>query len=206
MKVMKIIAPAAAALLMSSCASKPAETGAEGNVGTAQAVIDNIMTRTSVRQYTSQPVDSATIETLLRAGMAAPSAVNKQPWHLYVVTDTAKLNALSQASPNARMAAHAPLAIVVCGDTDLFLEGEAREFWVQDCSAVTENILLAAHALGLGAVWTGTYPSEERCKAVSEVLSLPSNLIPLNTIVIGYPDGEFTPKDKWKPEKVTYVK
>jgi len=84
------------------------------------------------------------------------------------------------------------------------LDGNAREFWVQDCSAASENILLAATGLGLGSVWTGTYPSEERCAAVSEVLGLPETLIPLNTIVIGYPDGEVPPKDKWQESNISY--
>ena len=102
------------------------------------------------------------------------------------------------------MVARAPLAIVVCGDMTKALDGNAREFWVQDCSAASENILLAATGLGLGAVWTSTYPSEERCAAVSEVLGLPETLIPLNTIVIGYPDGDVTPKDKWKESNISY--
>ena len=168
------------------------------------AALENIATRTSVRSYHDKPVDAALIEQLLRAGMAAPSAVNKQPWHFVVVTDKAQLAALAKANPHAGMAAKAPLAIVVCGDMNKALSGEAREFWVQDCSAATENILLAANALGLGAVWTGTYPNQERCKAVSSVLQLPKNLIPLCTIVIGYPDKENTPKDKWKPENISY--
>lgn len=168
------------------------------------AALENIATRVSVRSYLDKPVDAALIEQLLRAGMAAPTAVNRQPWHFVVVTDKAQLNELAKANPHAGMAAHAPLAIVVCGDMKKALSGEAREFWVQDCSAATENILLAANALGLGAVWTGTYPDQNRCKAVSTVLNLPENLIPLNTIVIGYPDKENTPKDKWKPENISY--
>ena len=168
------------------------------------SVLDNIATRTSVRSYLDKPVDAAVIEQLLRAGMAAPSAVNRQPWHFVVVTDKAQLKELAKANPYAGMAAKAPLAIVVCGDMKKALSGDAREFWVQDCSAATENILLAANALGLGAVWTGTYPDQNRCKDVSAILKLPETLIPLNTIVIGYPAGENKPKDKWKPENISY--
>lgn len=185
-------------LLFLSCTSKAQKNGSE------QAVLDNIATRVSVRSYLDKPVEEAKIEQLLRAGMAAPSAVNKQPWHFVVVTDKQQLAALAKANPYAGMVAKAPLAIVVCGDMSKALPGSAREFWVQDCSAATENILLAANAMGLGAVWTGTYPSEERVKAVSKVLRLPKKLIPLNTIVIGYPDGTNTPKDKWKPANVSY--
>ena len=168
------------------------------------AALQNIATRTSVRSYLEKPVDAATVEKLLRAGMAAPTAVNRQPWHFVVVNEKSQLEALSKTNPYSSMLENAPLAIVVCGDMKKALEGNAREFWVQDCSAATENILLAANALGLGAVWTGAYPSEERCSAISEVLKLPENLIPLNIIVIGYPDGVNEPKDKWKPENISY--
>jgi len=96
------------------------------------------------------------------------------------------------------------LAIAVCGDMEKALEGPAQAFWVQDCSAATENILLAAHALGLGAVWTGCYPMMERMTNVSQVLNLPANLVPLSVIVMGYPNEQPEPKDKWKPENVTY--
>lgn len=185
-------------LLLSSCSTKAQKNGSE------QAVLNNIASRVSVRSYLDKPVEEAKIELLLRAGMAAPSAMNKQPWHFVVVTDKQQLAALAKANPYAGMAAKAPLAIVVCGDMNKALSGNACEFWVQDCSAATENILLAANAMGLGAVWTGTYPSEERVKAVSKVLQLPKKLIPLNTIVIGYPDGTNTPKDKWKPANVSY--
>lgn len=170
----------------------------------SEVVINNILKRTSVRSYEDRAVESEKVEKLLRAGMAAPTAVNKQPWHFIVITDKNQLLKLSEANPNAGMAAKAPLAIVVCGDMDKALEGDAREFWVQDCSAATENILLAATGMGLGAVWTGTYPSKERWAAVADVLRLPETLIPLNTIVIGYPDTEPTPKDKWKKQNISY--
>ena len=180
------------------------EANAQNKGNNHNAVLDNIATRTSVRSYLDKPVDAALIEQLLRAGMATPTAVNRQPWHFVVVTDKAQLKELAKANPHAGMLAKAPLAIVVCGDMKKALDGEARMFWVQDCSAATENILLAANALGLGAVWTGTFPDQKRCEAVAAVLNLPKELIPLNTIVIGYPDGENKPKDKWKPENISY--
>ncbi len=185
-------------VLASACSSKAQNNNVE------KAVLDNIATRVSVRSYLDKPVEEAKIEQLLRAGMAAPSAVNKQPWHFVVVTDKEQLKALAKTNPYAGMAAKAPLAIVVCGDMKKALPGKAQEFWVQDCSAATENILLAANALGLGAVWTGTYPTEERCEAVAKVLQLPKSIVPLNIIVIGYPDGKNTPKDKWKPSNISY--
>ena len=171
---------------------------------TSEVVLNNILERTSVRSYLDKSIEEDKIEKLLRAGMAAPTAVNKQPWHFVVVTDKSLLQKLAKANPYAEMVARAPLAIVVCGDMTKALDGNAREFWVQDCSAASENILLAATGLGLGSVWAGTYPSEERCAAVSEVLGLPEFLIPLNTIAIGYPDGDVTPKDKWKESNISY--
>ena len=166
--------------------------------------IETIMTRTSIRSFTDRAVSADTIEMLLRAGMAAPTAVNKQPWHFVVVNDRAKLDELGGNGRQSQMWKESPLAIVVCGDMEKALEGPAQAFWIQDCSAATENILLAAHALGLGAVWTGCYPMEERIANVSHVLNLPENIIPLCVIVMGYPNESPAPKDKWKPENVTY--
>ncbi len=170
----------------------------------SEAVLNTILKRTSIRSYKNKPVEKEEIEKLLRAGMAAPTAMNKQPWHFVVVTDKGQLQKLSEANPYAAMAAKAPLAIVVCGDMNKAAEGNAREFWIQDCSAATENILLATTGMGLGAVWTGTYPSKERCADVAKVLGLPESLIPLNTIVIGYPDADVSPKDKWNTENISY--
>ena len=169
---------------------------------TENEAIKNIMTRTSVRQFTDQPVSAADIETLLRAGMAAPTAVNKQPWHFVAVTDKAKLKELSGG--RGRMLEQCALAIVVCGDMTKALPGKGQAYWIQDCSAATENILLAAHALGLGAVWTGVYPMDERVAAVSAAVKLPETIVPLCVIVIGHPAEQPAPKDKWKPENVSY--
>ena len=166
--------------------------------------IETIMTRTSIRSFTDRAVSADTIEMLLRAGMAAPTAVNLQPWHFVAVNDRAKLDELGGNGRQSKMLQESTLAIVVCGDMNKAMEGPGRAFWVQDCSAATQNILLAAHALGLGAVWTGCYPIEERMANVSQVLKLPENLIPLCVIVMGYPNEQPAPKDKWKPENVTY--
>ena len=199
----RILSAFAALVVLTSCNSS--EQKAEATATTdGKDIVENIMTRTSIRQYTDLAISADTIETLLRAGMAAPTAVNKQPWHFVVVTDREKLNGLAVANPNAGMAQKAPLSIVVCGDMKKTLEGPARAFWVQDCSAATENILLAANALGLGAVWTGLFPNEERAKAVRDVVKAPDHIIPLCTIVIGHPAERPQPKDKWKPENVSY--
>ena len=170
-------------------------------ISDAQAAINNIMTRTSIRQYTEEPVSQADIETMLRAGMAAPTAVNKQPWHFVAVTDKDKL---AELSGRRGMIKQAGVAIVVCGNLDKALQGPAQAYWIQDCSAATENILLAANALGLGAVWTGCYPMEDRVAEVSKVLKLPETIVPLCVIAIGHPAEQPTPKDKWKPENVSY--
>lgn len=177
---------------------------AQQSVNAEQAVLDNIATRTSIRDYEARPVEKENIEKMLRAAMAAPTAMNKQPWHFVVVDQRNVLDALAGANPYAKMLKKAPLAIVVCGNTDKMIEGGGRDFWIQDASAATENLLLAAHAMGLGAVWTGAYPSEERCISISKVLSLSDNLIPLNMIVVGYPAEHPQPKQKFKEENISY--
>ncbi|WP_295935296.1 nitroreductase family protein [uncultured Alistipes sp.] len=166
-----------------------------------QSALDVIMTRTSIRSYQDRPVSADTVELLLRASMAAPSAMNRQPWAFVVVDDKELLRKLSESLPYAKMAAAAPLAVVVCGDLS---KGDNLEgaWWMSDAAAASENLLLAAHTVGLGAVWTGVYPRSERVQAVREVLGLPEQIIPLNLIPIGYPADKPAPKQKWAPEKV----
>ncbi len=168
-------------------------------------IIENIMSRSSVRNYTSQPVENDKIEKLLRAGMAAPSAGNKQPWELLVVNDRAILDSIPKIIKGAHMAAKAQLAIVVLGTPEKAL---MPDYWVQDCSAMTENILLAANGLGLGAVWCGAYPENGtgRVESMSKLLKLPKGTYALNVIVIGYPAAEPIIKDKWNPAKIHYNK
>ena len=175
----------------------------ETKVETTDA-LDVIMTRASVRSYTDQPVEKDKVEKMLKAAMAAPTARNQQPWAFVVVDSREVLDELGETLPYAKMAAQAPLAIVACGDLTKSLPGIAQEYWVQDASAAIENLLLAAHAMNLGAVWTGVYPIPERVNDVVRVLSLPEHIIPLAVIPIGYPAGEVQPKDKWKPENVRY--
>lgn len=175
------------------------------SVNATEAVIENIMTRTSIRQFTDQPIAKDTLDVILKAGMAAPSAMNAQPWAFVVVTEKEVLDSLNAKHPYANLKT-ATAAIIVCGNLDKTKEGPGREYWVQDCSAVTENILLAAHAYGLGAVWCGVYPIEERVKDVSGVLDLPENIIPLNVITMGYPAENPEPKDKFNPDNIHYQK
>lgn len=167
-------------------------------------IYDMIMSRTSVRSFLDQPVEHKKIDMLLHAGMAAPSACNKQPWHLAVIDDRKLLDQIPRFSPYTSMVKEAPLAIVVCGDMHKTLNGIEQEFWIQDCAAATENILLMAHALNLGAVWTALYPLEDRYKGMQKLLGLPSNLIPLNTIVIVYPKSQPAPKDKWNEANISF--
>ena len=171
----------------------------------ADAVLENIHSRKSVRQYTEEPVSAEQIETLLRAAMAAPTAVNFQPWRFVVVSEREELDAMAEALPYAKMLKQAPLAIIVCGETTWF-EGRENTYWQQDCSAATQNILLAAEALGLGAVWTGVYPNMELARPLAEFLGLPGTVQPLCCIPIGHHDGTTQPKDKWKPENIHYEK
>ena len=170
--------------------------------GEGMPVLEAIATRASVRAYADKAVEPEKIEQILRAGMAAPTARNQQPWAFVVLDDKALMTQLADSLPNAKMLASAPVAIVVCGDLSKAIEGEGATYWIQDASAATENILLAAHGLGLGAVWTGAYPVMSRVKAIREVLGLPAQIIPLNVIPMGYPQGETAPKDKWKRENV----
>ena len=200
MKKLRLLLAVAFATTLTACNGQ----GEVKNESNDNGMLETIMTRTSIRQYTDQPVEKEKIEAMLRAGMAAPTAVNAQPWHFVVVSDKAKLGELAAANPRAGMLKSAPLAIVVCGDMTKAMEGKGRQFWIQDCSAATENILLAAHAQGLGAVWTALYPMDERLQPVSEALKLPDTLIPLCTVVIGYPAEQPEPKNKWKPENISY--
>ena len=192
------------ALFVTGCNSNDNNCQPTEKTDKGKTAIENIMTRTSIRSFTDRQVSADTIEMLLRAGMAAPTAVNKQPWHFVVINDREVMDKLGGEGRQSQMWKESTLAIAVCGDMEKALEGPAQAFWVQDCSAATENILLAAHALGLGAVWTGCYPMMERMTNVSQVLNLPANLVPLSVIVMGYPNEQPEPKDKWKPENVTY--
>ncbi|NCU35093.1 MAG: nitroreductase family protein [Bacteroidales bacterium] len=170
----------------------------------ANETLEVIHNRKSVRHFTDQPVSKVQLETLLRAGMAAPSAVNRQPWVFYVVTQRETLDTLSRQLPYAKMLTQAQAAIVVCGNMEKAGNLQEKGYWVQDCAAATQNILLAAESIGLGAVWTASYPYDDRTQVVIKALSLPENHVPLNVIPIGYPTGEDVPKDKWKPENIIW--
>lgn len=193
-------------LTAAACAPKQQET--------APSALETIMSRKSVRTYTDQNVTDAQVETMLRAAMAAPTGMNVQPWRFVVVRDQAVKDVL--AGGFNKMIAKAPVVFVVCGETTVLRRprGEAdaepvlveNHNWTADCAAATENLLLAAEALGLGAVWTACYPYDDRMNPAREVLGLPENVTPYCIVPCGYPGGDDQPKDKWKPENIHYDK
>ncbi len=162
--------------------------------------------RKSVRHYKDKKVSKKQLETLVKAGMAAPTAMNKQPWTFVVVNKRENLDSLVSYIPSKKMLKTASAAIVVCGDMNQAIEGPGQAYWIQDCSAATENILLAAESMDLGAVWLGIYPTEKNVNAVKECLNLPDHVTPLCVVSVGYPLGDEKPKDKWKPEKLHWEK
>lgn len=168
------------------------------------SAIENIMTRSSVRSYTDKPIDKDTTEILLRAAMAAPSAGNKQPWRFVVVDNRDILEYISENFPTMSMARHSQLAVIFCGDMKATFEAEGKDYWIEDVSASSENLLLAAHALGLGAVWCGIYPLSDRIDKFSKLLHLPSDIIPLGCICLGYPARESHVINKWNPDFIHY--
>ena len=194
----------AAAFACASCAPQQQEQG--------NPTIETILARKSVRSYTEQKLSAEQIETLLKAAMAAPSGMNMQPWRFVVVTDQAIKDEL--AGPRGGMIAQAAAVFVVCGQTTMMMrpfgqpdaEPTATDNpnWTADCAAATENLLLAAEAIGLGAVWTACYPYPERMVNVREVLGLPEDVSPYCVVPVGYPAGDDQPKDKWKPENIHY--
>ena len=164
-----------------------------------EAMLSVINERKSVRSFIKdKAVLSEDIETLLRAGMAAPSGKDVRPWEFVVINDRSVLDAMASELRNAKMLEDAPMAIVVCGDSIKSF------YWYLDCAAATQNILLAAEAIGLGAVWTAAYPYEDRMEVVTRYLELPSNILPLVVIPMGYPSGENSPKDKFDESRIHY--
>ncbi|MBG0776254.1 MAG: nitroreductase family protein [Desulfovibrionaceae bacterium] len=161
--------------------------------------LECILTRRSVRAYTPEPVTDAEIRTLLEAAMAAPSACNQQPWEFVVVRDRETLAKVGTINPHARMAAKAPLGILVCGDATL---EKCPGFWVQDCAAAVENLLLAARAMGLGAVWTAVFPVEERIAGYRALFGVPERVTPMAFLVVGHPAEEQKPAERYNPQRV----
>jgi nitroreductase len=161
--------------------------------------MEAIHTRRSIRKYQPRGVPEELIEKLLAAAMQAPSARNEQPWQFVVIDDRSILGKVPAFMPNAAMAATAPLGIAVCGDMNL---DTSAGYWVVDCAAATENILLAAHALGLGAVWCGVYPREKRMDGIRRLLGLPKSVTAHSLVLLGYPDEQVAAEPRYRPERV----
>ncbi len=161
--------------------------------------MEAILTRRSIRKFKPDDIPEDIIKTLLEAAMTAPSAGNQQPWHFIVIRDRQILEGITQVHPYAQMLKEAPVAIAICGD----MEKQIHEgYWIQDCSAATENLLLAAHDKGLGAVWLGVYPREPRVIGVQQILKLPDFIMPLSLVALGYPAEEKPPAHRYLPERV----
>lgn len=158
--------------------------------------LETIFSRKSVRSYTDQPVSVDDLMLLVKAGMAAPTGMNRQPWEFFIIQDKELMVSLADKIPYARMLKEAQAAIVVMGNP------EKSIYWYLDCSAAAQNILLAAESIGLGAVWTAGYPFEDRMETISKAIGIPKPFLPLCLIPIGYPKGEQTPKNKWDESKV----
>ena len=192
----KIFIFACVATMLAACTQQPA-------VMENQA-IKTILTRVSVREFTGEKISDAQIDTLLRAAMSAPSAINKQPWAFIVVNDEDLIAKLGEALPYSRCSNHPAVAIIPCGDLSKAIPGEMGAFWVNDVSAATENLLLAAHSMGLGAVWTGLHPDMNRAALVQQMLGLPEHIIPLCVVPVGHPAEQPDIKDKFLPENIHY--
>ncbi|OGC08396.1 NADH dehydrogenase [candidate division WOR-1 bacterium RIFOXYA2_FULL_36_21] len=162
-----------------------------------------IKTRRSIRKYEELKVPDELIQKLLSSAMQAPSAGNQQPWHFIVITDKNILQQCSKIHVNAPMAKDAALAILVCGDVVL---ERHKDYWPQDCSAAIQNVLLAAHDMGFGAVWCGVYPRKERVDGFKKFFNLPENVIPFALIPIGYPAEKKSPDNRFKEDRVHYNK
>lgn len=186
------IVPAAFVASRAAAAEVPAFPASMDAIGA-------IMTRRSVRAYSAEPVADELVEKILACGMQAPSACNEQPWQFVVVRDKAILGKVGSINPHAAYAVKAPVAILVAGDTSL---DKCGGYWVEDCSACAQNMLLAAHALGLGAVWTGIYPLPERVEAFGKLLGLPATVTPMALLVLGHPAETPAPQNRYRPDRV----
>lgn len=166
-----------------------------------EKIMDPILLRRSIRKYTSQNVPAETIEYLLEAAQSAPSAGNEAPWHFIIINSKSLLEKIAALLPNGKMLNEAPLAIIVCADSKL---NKYPDYWVQDCSAATENILLAAKTKGLGSVWLGVYSRPERVEGLKKLLWFPENVTPFSVVALGYPAEEKPYQKRYNSERIHY--
>lgn len=172
-------------------------------IGEYMDAMEAILTRRSARKYTKEPISDDKIQELIIAAVSAPSAGNEQPWHFIIIDDRKILDKIPDFHPHAKMLKDAQKAILVCGD--LTLE-TYKGYWMIDCSAATENILIAARAIGLGACWLGVYPREERMNTLKNMLGLPPNIIPFSLISLGYPAEKQTKVNRYSTSRVHHNK
>ena len=162
-------------------------------------ILEGILTRRSIRKYTDEVIPQSKIEELVKYGMYAPSARNCQPWHYVLMNDREMFLKVEEFHPHARMLKHAQWGIVVCGDVE---SAHTPEYMPVDCAAATQNILLAAHAMGYGAVWLGIYPRPDRITALNELLGLPPHIQAFSLISVGCPAQEIPQPERFKPERI----
>ena len=165
--------------------------------------LEAILSRRSIRRYTNDPVSDEQIENLLQAAMAAPSAHNEQPWHFIVIKDRQILNQIPKFHPYAQMLKNAPVGICVCADLELEKD-KGLGYWIQDCSAATENVLIAANTMGLGTCWLGVHPRDERKEAMVRLLCLPEHVVPLCIVAVGQPAESKKPGERRKADRIHY--
>lgn len=192
-------------ILYADTLNRNESSGLDSTPDSSQA-IDYIISRSSVRKYSHREIPDSDVTKILKAGMSAPTAADCRPWKFFVIRDKELKLKLSESGKYSDMAKNANVVIVACGDLNRALPGESRDYWVQDVSAATENMLVAANMLGIGSVWTGVYPIKVRIDKIREILLLPDNFIPLSMICFGYPQTPPVAKDKWNPENVFYGK
>ncbi|MCF0227134.1 MAG: nitroreductase family protein [Methanobrevibacter sp.] len=161
-----------------------------------------IFKRASVREFSDKELNISKVENLIKAGMQAPSACNSQPWEFLIVVDEDDKKAVSEMSPYAKPAAKAQKLIITMANSDKFKKTKTDKWFPQDLSACTENILLQATIEGIGSVWLGFYPSEERVKKLKEYFGIPENVIPFSVIALGYPKEKPVPRKNFKAEKI----
>jgi nitroreductase len=205
-----ILSLAAVALLAAACQTEPQPVAPDP----AEVVMSNILSRKSVRSYTADTIPAAVMENLLRAAMAAPSGRNIQPWSFVVLSDTSRYDEIFGDNHNMAMFKQSAAIVVMCADTtvvrppcdnpDAPAVQQPNGIWRDDMGAVTENLLLAVEAYGLGACWTACYPYVDRMAPVKQALGLPATVVPYSVVPIGYPAGDEQPKDKWDPARIHY--
>ena len=207
-----IIMMAAAAMMFGACCNKQESAPA---TSTADVVMQNILSRKSVRSYNGEAIPDSVMENLLRAAQAAPSAVDRRPWQMVVMTDKSQYETVFEGNHNMQKFMESGAVIILCADTftaptrdnpDGPAVVQVNQMWRDDMGAVTENLLLAAEAYGLGACWTACYPYPDRMDPVKKALQLPPTVVPYAVVPIGYHDGTTQPKDKWDPARVHYNK